>query len=220
MVLLILAELLLLKCALMLDNKVQEDLSCRLALTTKGLNQSEDKNRFYIDQHRFNINFNIYALLHFVHSEVTIETIWINITQCLLRWLHYYWRYKTSVQSRYSRAGCLTNFGENRCVKYVYHVKIDLEYHSLNQSIVPSEYLSSSSHPLTFEKPSHFKKVLLNQLFWHFSTIWSIFKKKMAIVPVTDPADFAIQQLIFDRNSSKMVETMNKTVFFNAISLV
>ena len=166
MVLLILVASLLLKCALMLDNKVQEDSSCRLALTTKDLNQSEDKNRFYIDQHRFNINFNIYALLHFVHSEVTIETIWINITQCLLRWLHYYWRYKTSVQSR---AGCLTDFGENRCVKYVCRGRIDIEYHSLNQWIVPSEYLSSSSHPLTFENPSHFQTVLLNPKFWHFS---------------------------------------------------
>lgn len=173
MVLLILVASLLLKCALMLDNKVQEDSSCRLALTTKDLNQSEDKNRFYIDQHRFNINFNIYALLHFVHSEVTIETIWINITQCLLRWLHYYWRYKTSVQSRYSRARCLTSFGENRCVNMnniaCIRVKIDIEYHSLNQSIVPSEYLSSSSHPLTFERPSHFKTVFLNPKFWHFS---------------------------------------------------
>lgn len=95
MVLLILVVLPLLKCVLMLDNKVREDSLCRLVWTTNGLNQSEDKNRFYIDQHRFNINFNIYALLHFVHSEVTIETIWINITQCLLRWLHHYWRYQT-----------------------------------------------------------------------------------------------------------------------------
>ena len=42
----------------------------------------------------------------------------------------------------------------------------------------------------------------------------------MTIVPVIDPADFAVQQLIFDRNSSKIAETMNKTVFFNAIRMV
>jgi len=42
----------------------------------------------------------------------------------------------------------------------------------------------------------------------------------MTMATMTDPADLALQRLIFDRNGSEVVETMNKTVFFNAISMV
>ena len=40
------------------------------------------------------------------------------------------------------------------------------------------------------------------------------------IGPTIDPSEFAIKRLIYDRNTTEVSETMNKTVFFNAISMV
>ena len=53
------------------------------------------------------------------------------------------------------------------------HVKIDIEYHSLNQPIVPFEYLSSSSQwelsTLTFEKLSRFKSSSKSEILTFFT---------------------------------------------------